>query len=402
MNIYLARQPIFDRRLNVIGYELLYRSGLDNYCLEADGEKATASVIINSFITIGIDSVTRGKKAFVNFSKQLLDQEAAQLFPPGNLVLEVIGSVEVDYQTLKACEKLKDWGYLLALDDFSLNSKNLPLFQLVDIVKIDFLSTDHHEQTELLEFAQRYGKQVLAKNVETLEAYNRAIGFGYLYFQGYFFCLPEIVENRSIPELYVHQVKLLQEIHKPEVDFDCLEGLIKNDVALSYKLLKFINTMKYSVRLPVTSIRQAMVMLGRKQMLIWATMITLHSIAADKSDELIITSMLRAHFCEALAYKTGIRENSDNLFLTGLFSLLDVFFDCPMKIVLEELPLSSRVKEALLGQNNDISDVYQLVLAYEKAQWDDVNRFRLALGLEEKDIQDSYLEAIKVSEAILD
>ncbi len=380
----------------------MYRSGLDNYCLEADGEKATASVIINSFITIGIDLVTRGKKAFVNFSKQLLDQEAAQLFSPGNLVLEVIGSVEVDEQTLKACQKIKDRGYLFALDDFSLNSKNLPLFQLADIVKIDFLSTDHYEQTELLQLSHRYGKQILAKNLETLEAYNRAIGFGYSYYQGYFFCRPEIVENRSIPELYVHQVKLLQEIHKPEIDFDRLEQLIKNDVALSYKLLKFINTMKYSIRLPLTSIRQAMVMLGRKQMLIWATIITLHSIAADKSDELIITSMLRARFCEDLARKTDLRENSDNLFLTGLFSLLDVFFDCPMRVILDKLPLSSQVKEALLGQSNAISDVYKLVLAYEKAQWDDVSRFRLTLGLEEKDIQNSYLEAIKLSETMVD
>ncbi len=402
MNIYLARQPIFNQRLKVIGYELLYRSGLDNRCLEADGEKATASVIVNSLITIGLDSVTRGKKAFINFSKQLLDQGSAQLFPSSQLVVEVLGNVVVDQQTLKACLKIKEQGYLLALDDFRLTANNLPLLQYADIVKIDFLATEQSEQAELIKFSRQYNKEILAKKVETLEAYNRACGLGYTYYQGYFFCRPEIVADKSIPELHFHHVKLLQEIHRPDVDFDCLEKLIRNDVALSYKLLKFINTMKFSVRLPVNSIRQAMAMLGQQQMLKWATVITLQSIGTNKPNELVVTALLRARFCENLARKLNLHENCDDLFLTGLFSLLDVFFDRPLDIILDELPLAVLVKEALLGRSNEISDIYRLVLAYEKAQWDDVSKLRLLLGLEENDLLNAYLEAIKETELVVD
>ena len=325
MDIFVARQPIFNQQQEVYAYELLYRSGINKFYSCLDGDQASSEVITNSFLLIGLETLTRGKKAFINFTKNLLEDEVAILLPQEHIVIEILQDIEPDEKTLQACKKLKEMGYRLALDDFVYDDKFIPLIELADIIKVDFLTTDEEERGALV---QRIGLQknsFLAEKVETREDFVQAVEMGYSYFQGYFFSKPLIVASRDIPSFKLTYIKILQEIHKPEIDFDQLEKLIKTDVSLSYKLLKFINSLAFGFYSEIRSIKQALTILGEKEIRKWLSLISLQSVGKNKPDELMITALCRARFCELIASRVGLGDRSSDLFLLGMFSVIDAF-----------------------------------------------------------------------------
>lgn len=399
MYVYVARQPIFNRNKAVFAYELLYRSGFDNRYPDLDADQATASTIVNSFISMGFDTITRGKKAFINFTKQHLDEETAFLIPSSSLGIEIIEDVEPDECTIDACINLKKHGYLLLLDDFSLKAKTLPLLKYVDIVKID-IGMEENELNDLLNYLKRYRTKILAEKVETLQEYERARKKGFHYFQGYFFCRPVVMEGKDISDSKLHNLQLLQELYRPEVDFDRLEALISQDLSLSYKLMRFINSAAFPLRDRIRSIRQAIVLLGQTEMIKWASLIMLRSLSYDKPDELLITAVARARFCESIAQLTYLRNQSADLFLMGLFSLLDAFLDRPMASILNELPLSDEIKGALLGEENDFKKIYELVTLYEKGRWLEAGIIAGSLGITEEDLLNCYIKSMELSGSV--
>jgi EAL and modified HD-GYP domain-containing signal transduction protein len=264
--IYVARQPIFTRNQEVFAYELLYRSGVNKFYSNLNGDQASFEVITNSFLLIGLETLTRGKKAFINFTKNLLENDVATLLPNEAIVIEILQDIEPDKKILNACRKLKELGYYLALDDFCYNRKFLPLIDLVDIIKVDFLKTEKKEREAII---QRIGKpkiHFLAEKVETREEFTQALEMGYSYFQGYFFSKPLILSGKDIPSFKIIYLKILQEINRQDLDYDRLEDYVKMDVSLSYKLLKFINSLSFGFRNEIRSIKQALVLLGQKEL----------------------------------------------------------------------------------------------------------------------------------------
>lgn len=400
MNVYVARQPIFDRQKNVFGYELLYHSGSDNFFPDIDGTKATAEVIVNSFVTMDFNSLTRGKRAFIKFTRQLLEEETALLFSPASLVVQILETAP-DQMTLDACAKLKQKGYLIALDDIQKQSLSEPLLHLADIFKIDYQENPSHEREELLKYFNRFNAKLLAEKVETVEEYTDALESGFTYFQGYFFCEPVMVEGKQLSSSKLHNLQLIQEIYKREMNVDRLETLIKQDLTLSYQLLRFINSAAFQILVPLRSIRQAIALLGQKELSKWVSLMTLRGMGYDKPDELIITALSRGRFCEELAVLTGLKERSTDLFLTGLFSLLDAFLGQPMAVVIEELPLDKEIKAALLGQESPFSDIFDLVIFYEKRDWQSAGEIAAKLGLTDEDMFSCYLNSVELSDVVL-
>jgi c-di-GMP-related signal transduction protein len=399
LNIYLARQPIFNRQQKVVAYELLYRSNEENYNPEPDSNRATAEVIASSFLNIGLDKLTRRKKAFINFTKQLLEDNTAYLLPKDLVAIEITEDIVPDQKTFDACEELNAKGYSLVLDDFNLASKFISLLHLIEIVKVDYQQTDRTERSEIVEYLRERDKKLLAEKVETVNDYGNAMSSGYDYFQGYFFCEPSIVIGREIPSTKLHNLQLLQEIYKAEIDFDRVETLIKLDPSLSYKLLRFINSIAFPVRFPIRSIRQAMALLGQQEMIKWASLVALRNVGYDKPDELIVTAVSRARFCESVALATSMKNRSADLFLTGLLSLLDTFLDQPMENILKELPLAEEIKSALLGQDGDFKNILDLVLLYEKGSWE--KAFEIAAtkyNLDEVEVMSYYLESLELAD----
>jgi len=400
MEIFVARQPIFNCRQEVYAYELLYRSGAKKFYSTLNGDRASSEVITNSFLLIGLETLTRGKKAFINFTRNLLENDVAMLLPKDHIVVEILEDIEPDEKILAACRKLKELGFLLALDDFISAEKFKPLIELVDIIKVDFLKTPPEERSAIVKKVGRKRTLFLAEKVETKEDFLQAAESGYSYFQGYFFSKPDLLAGRDIPSYKLTYLKILQELNKQEIDFDRLEKLIKTDVSLSYKLLRFINSLYFGFYSEIRSIKQALVLLGQKEIYKWLSLIALKSIGENKPDELIVAAICRAKFCELLAPSVGLKHRSSDLFLMGMFSLIDAFLDRPLNEALGELPISDEIKDALLGGQSRFRDVYELVLAYEAGDWEKLSRKAARLELEEREIKEVYINSLEYTNQI--
>lgn len=399
MNVYLARQPIFDRRQKVVAYELLYRTGESNFNLEKDGTRATTELLSTALLDIGLDKISRGNRIFINFNKELLNDRSAYLLPKAQVAIEITEDTVADGQTIEACKMLKKDGYVLVLDDFNLDSKCKELLNYVDIVKIDYFSTDFAERSRIEAFVKRDQVRMLAEKIETAADYKMALTGGYDFFQGFFFCKPVIIKGKSISGNKMQSMRLLQEIYRPDMDVNNIEVIIKQDPALSYKLLKYINSPVFPLRFEICSIRQAITLLGQKELLKWVSLVTLYNVGYDKPDELIVAAIVRAKFCESVAQATKFKSKSADLFLTGLFSLLDTFLDQPMEEALANLPLAEEIKQALLGKDGEYRDILDLILLYEKGKWNEAfEQATTKFNLDEMFAMTCYLDSMELAD----
>ncbi len=394
MDIFVARQPIFDRNEKVIAYELLFRSGNVELYDASNGDIATSTVITNTFLIIGLEELTNKKRAFINFTDNLLRNQVACNLPCELIGIEILENIILDDQIYQLCQELKSKGYLLILDDFVMCEEIGRFIELVDIIKVDFLTTDAAERQQLPRKFQNNHVKFLAEKIETRELYQEAINAGYSYFQGYFFSKPVMVGAKDIPSYKLSYLRLLQQISKKELDFDEISEIIKHDLSLSYKLLKFINSAGFGFRSEISSIKQALVLLGTVEISKWIALIVLKGMGDDKPEELMVNSLIRARFGELLAPFIEMQEHSSDLFFMGMFSLIDTFMNRPKEELLGELPISLAIKNALLGEPNSLQTVYQLVLSYEVADWERVSEQAAILKLDEKILPQIYQETL--------
>jgi len=369
-SVFVARQPIFHRAKNVHGYELLFRSGRENRYDGKDGDASTRDVIAASFVDIGLDELTGGQRGFVNFTRNLLLEDVADLLPPDLVTVEILESVDPDDDIIRACARLKDAGYTLALDDFVMADIEHPLLDLADIVKVDFAATSAEDRKRLADFLRSRRIKPLAEKVETEEDFQQADADGYHYFQGYFFSKPIMHEGKSIAGNKLAYLRVLEQVNRPEMSLDQIEKVIKQDIPLTYKLLRFMNSVWFGLRYKVSSIKRALVMLGPKEIRKWFALISLREMGTDKPNELFLHGMIRAKMCEGVAPLSGMTKHASELFLMGMFSVMDALLDAPMADVLGKLPLDENVKSALLGQDSPFRPVHDLVTTYEMGQWD--------------------------------
>lgn len=396
MDIFLARQPIFDRKQKVYGYELLYRGGMENFFREVDGDKASLSVIRNLLLVMGSEEMTQGRKAFINFTKRLLLNGTAYYLPKEIGVVEILEDIEPDPETLEACRTMRKKGYVLALDDFVLKgNESNPFLEVSDIIKVDFRLTDASEQRAIAKrFCGRKGLMLLAEKTETREEFEHALDIGYALFQGYFFSKPTIISRKDIPGYKFNYLRLLKELNADLMDFRALQSIIERDPSLTFKLMKYINSAFFGLRQKVASIKQALSLLGEKEIRRWASLAALTELGRDQPEELIRVCLLRARLCEKVAPLAGMKARESELFLMGMFSCMDTFLGRPMEEVLGDIPLASDLKEALLGQPSRYQDVFSLVVSYEKADWEELSIRTKRLGLDELELPEIYSAAI--------
>jgi c-di-GMP-related signal transduction protein len=401
MQVYVARQPIFDAAEKVIGYELLFRSGLENFFpANTDQDFAASKVLLDGFLLIGMDVLLGGQKAFVNFTRKLLVGEAATLFPRDSLVIEVLENIEPDEEVVLHCRKMKEGGYQLALDDFVFEEKWRPLVDLCDIIKVDFLLSSPEECASLPRKFNSGKIKFLAEKVETKEDVERAKSQGYTLFQGYFYSRPKILQGRDIPGYKLNYLQLMREVMHPDMDMAKMGQIIKRDVSLSYKILRFINSAAFSFANQIDSINHALALMGISEIRKWVSLVALSGMGQDKCQELVVSSLVRARFCEMLASRVGLGSRSSDLFLVGMFSLVDAFLDRPMIELVKPLPIAEDVKTALLGGNNKLNTVLQLTVAYEQADWVKVTDLLGQLHLNEAQTPQLYLQSLELANQI--
>lgn len=393
--VFVARQPIFNRLEQVYAYELLFRSSWSNFFDAPNADQPSLKVIADSFFLIGIDAITRGKPAFINFTRDTLVKGYATILPRDMLVVEIQEDVPPDDEVVAACVALKRAGYRLALDNMVLADPRNPLGKLVDFIKVDFSTIPPDERRQ---FARQFGDhhlQLIASRVETAEEFGEAITHGYSLMQGYYFCRPVVIRGADVPGFKLNYLRLLQEINRPSLDLSTIEEIFKREVALSYKLLRYINSAAFGLRNRITSVRQALVLLGQKGLRRWASVATLTGLGLDQPPEVVVTSVLRAKLCESLAPKLKLEARQHDLFLMGLFSLLDVIVGRPIAEVVAELPIADDVKAALAGEANALRPILELVIAYERGDWAMLARRAADLELPEADLPNLYREAVR-------
>jgi len=395
VDVYVGRQPIFDVNQNVFAYELLFRRGDGNEYSAQDGDGASKDVIANSFLNIGMDTLTGGKRAFINFTENLLKQEVAETLPQHMVAVEVLENVTPDEGIILACRKLKSKGYMLVLDDFVFATGWLPIIELADVIKVDFMNTSPPVRRSLVErFAPR-GIKFLAEKIETYDDFRQAAEMGYSYFQGFFFSRPVVVAGKNLAGNQLSYLQIMREVYQPEFSIADLAAVIGRDASLSYKLLKFVNSAAVGLKHKIKSIQHALSLLGQQEVRKWGTLIVLRELALNKPDELMTVAVVRAKFAEGIALACGWRNWAQAAFLTGMLSLLDVLVEQPMTNILAELTVDDEIQQALLGRNNKLHDILLVVVAFEQNDWEAVCKGGTDLGLSATALNSLYWQAIR-------
>ena len=397
-NIYVARQPIFRRTTKVFGYELLFRSGYENFAdPNINGEHTTSKVMVNSFLVFGLRKLTEGRRAFINFNDQMLSSLYPALLPREDIVVEILEDVVVTPEIIASCRHLFDLGYMLALDDFIYKPEFDPLLKLVKIVKFDIRAMSMSELADNVEKVKPYKVKLLAEKVETREEFEATREMGFHFFQGYFFCKPEIIVGREIPPSKIQYLQLLHMIQDENYDFQKISNLIAHNVSLSVKLLRYVNSAAIGLRTKVKSLQTAVALIGELNIRRWLSLVMLSLMAEEKPQELIKLSIERASFCAKIGGSMpGKKADTAIFFLVGMFSLLDVLLDQPMEKILKDFNLADDIQDCLLGRSEGIlAQVLALVKAYERAKWEEVERLTERLGVDISKLPGYFDEALE-------
>ncbi len=390
---FIARQPILDRERELFAYELLFRSGIENSCDIENLDHASASMFDTSLL-IGLPALTGGHRAFINCSKDFLVQGYISLFPRDLVVVELLETIQPDEDVIEVCRELKQQGYLLALDDFVDTPDWAPLVRIADVIKVDFRLTSRAEQRALVARYAGCGIRMLAEKVETHEEFAEAMKMGYSLFQGYFFCHPEILSRRAIPSSKLAYIQLLKETAAHEFDMKAIASKIKREPSLTFKLFRYLNSAAFGFRMEIHSVNQALSLLGEQEIRKWVAVVAMSVMADGKPGELMTVPLVRGRFCELLAPLAGMADQASDLFLLGLLSVVDAILDQPLDLILEELPVRTDIKEALLQQEVSYRDVLDIATALERADWDKVTALTTKLRMKESDISALYASAL--------
>ena len=391
-DIFIGRQPIYDRKLGVYAYELLFRSEHSNAADITDGDKATSDVIVNAFLEIGLDNIVNKRKAFINLTRSFFVNHQTLSLPKDRVVLELLEDIEADDEVIEGVTRLSEQGYTIALDDFIYHESLKPLVKLANLIKIDIMSLDRNEIRDHVQALRKHPVKLVAEKVETQQDFDYCKDLGFDYFQGYFFAQPKVIRSRRLPNNRIAILKLLRRLQDPDITPDQLEDLVAQDVAFSYRILRYVNSAAYSLSRKIESIQQAVVIIGLQTIKSWATLLAMSQVD-NKPTELVVTAMVRGKMAEELA-RAEKYEGPDAFFTIGLFSALDALMDNTMEEILTQLPLAEHISNALLHHQGVHGEILSCVLAYERGEWEQVNSSTLSMSR----IRDCYLSAVHWAE----
>jgi EAL and modified HD-GYP domain-containing signal transduction protein len=355
--------------MNIYGYELLYQRNGNDFLQGLDNTKEAAELINDAYFTMQFKELTNGTRAFIYFTKELVEMEIPFLLPRDTIAVVVDSRGVPNVAFFQACRKLKQEDCLLVVDDFNIHESYFPLVDIADIIKVDFGSIPAVKQLELLE---KYKGKFLAKNIETQEQYQEARKMGFTWFQGYFFNKPVFVTGKIVDALNTNLIRILRELKAEEPEYQDIADIIEGDLGLSYKLLKLSNTVLFGSAYTIGSIKQALVRLGLNGIKRWVYIMMVKGNQQIENRELIRNSLIRAKLMELLAAESGSKARSLEYFITGMFSSIDRLLNRDMKAILEDLAVTEDVKTALLGGSNAIRRMLDMVTLYERADWEEL------------------------------
>ena len=395
MKVYTARQAIFNRKERVVAYELLYRGGPENIFPNIDPHKATSKLIIRTHLSQGLSFITDDKPALINFPEESILNGLPLILPPDKVMIEILETVSPSDEVYQMCQTLYLQGYNLVLDDFIYKPEWNRFIKLVKLIKFDIQTTPLDEIKPLIEKLSTLKKlKILAEKVETKEEFLQAKKLGFNFFQGYYFCKPEMSESNEIDASHPILLCLMQECMKTPSSVKNLANYFERDVALSFKLFKFINSGILPLTQKITSIKNALIYLGEAETKKLILLFTTGILAKSKPKELTRITIIRAKFCELMASK-NMPELAESAFMVGLFSLLDAILNQPLDKILNDLPLAPEVLEALTGDKpSPLKYILQAVTYYEQGSWYNTTRNAKKVQVNYEELTDYYQAAL--------
>jgi len=394
LNRFLARQPILTHERHLYAYEILSRYGPENYCRPKPNSPVSENAMDELFL-MGIRTMTDGMPAFVNCTRDFLVKDYLTLMPREMVVGEILETVAPDAEVLSACKRMKDLGYRLALDDYCDMPEMRPLLEVADFVKIDVLLMSRDDQKQVVRQCHGLGIPTIAEKVETDHQFESCREIGYDFFQGYFFCRPQIVGRRSVPANKTVYLQLLQAANEPTFNLHKISNIFKRDVSLSYRLLRYLNSAAFAFRAEIHSIPHGLSLLGELAMRKWISLVSVAALGDAVADSLLRLPLLRAMFCELIAQKVGMVREANEVFLLGLLSVMDVLLNVPMAVVLQDITVGDEIKNALLGRASRYRPIFEVVLDYESGTWEQLEESCRRCGLHENFLPDLYLKSVQ-------
>ena len=399
--IFVARQPIFTAQMHIWGYELLFRHGDTQAAVFTDGDQATTQVIADGF-ALGTRSMGGKVRALINFPRNVLVGPAPYVLPADRCVVEILETVAPEDEVMEACRELKKNGYTLALDDFVGEPGFEPLCEIADIIKVDILGKTPGEVMAIVKGLRRYKVRLLAEKVENLDIFNVCKRLGFEYFQGYFFSKPEIIPGRKLSASQSTKIKLLKELNETETELSRLVEIIQTDLSISYRLLKYINSARFSLRGKIESIQRAVNMLGRQNLRQWLQVVILSDInSTDKGQELVRMSVLRGRFLQLLATVAPAPFPTDSMFVMGFFSVLDAILDQQMEQVLDDISLDPDIKSTLADTESVHSVWIGLLNELDRGSWAGLEKKAQQIGIPMEIVDNAAIEAAMWTDEVM-
>jgi len=396
MDIFLTRQPVFDRYLNVFAYDLMFHTDFENLYQNPDWDSANNTSLALNLLSYKLEAITRGKQAIIRFNDNMLQQDLYKLFPAKNVAVELRHPSDENKDTLAVCKQIRSAGKPVVLDITDIETPADDWLMLSDIVKLNVTAS----AAAMAINRQNNGNaniKFLAEKVDNKALFDKAMRAGCHYFTGDFYGHPGFKVCEGVPSQKINQLLLLQEINYPDISFDRLTEIIKRDVGLSYKLMQYINSAYFGFAQDIRSLNYALALLGIFSIKKWLSKELLYTMCQDKPDELVVNSLVRARFCELISQKTSLQHRASEMFLIGLFSRLDAFLDRDLSEVLDTLPLSDDIKSTLTAEPSVFNDLFQLMLAYESGDWQDVKRLADAIGFRVSDLPVLFIKSLEWS-----
>lgn len=393
-NAFIARQPIVDAGHAITAYELLFRHSAHAQSAHvASDVDAGITIIANALCNMGTEWLLKGKQAFINMEVPMLMSSFSSLLPKDNVVIEVLETVQVTDEVLERLRELKQEGYRFALDDFHYLPEAEPLLPLADYVKLDVLAHTPEQLGKLVKTVRRHPVKLVAEKVENLEQFKRCRELGFDFFQGYYFARPETLVERIINPVHATVLQLMEKVRQG-ADVKELEALFKKDVALTFKLMRYINSAGFGLSCEVQSIRHAVSILGMQPLYRWLTLLLVTAGSNATSPAQARTAITRGRMCELLGKAEMPRSDQDNLFIVGVFSLLPAMLEMTMEQVLERLVIPEKIADALLDRSGLYGPFLALTEAVESGDVDRLEELTTALMMSPDQVSEAHLQAL--------
>ncbi len=395
MYSYVARQPILDINQELVAYELLFRDGESNHFPNICPDQATSNILTNNHLSMGVEKVTGDLPAFINFHADTLIRNFPSFLDPNKVVIEILEDVPISDELLDACRDLKNKGYKFALDDHDFDPKWDVFFPLVDIIKVDVLSTNMLTISRYIRRLEEFNLTLLAEKVETAEQFAQLKLLGFTQFQGYFFARPEMIKQKKVTTSKQSILSLIEQANQPGLDFDKISNIFSSDPGLTYKLLRFINSPTYGRSQEITSLKHALIYIGEVELKKFIALLALSDLSDSKPSEIMRVSLVRAKFCEQISNLRKDEENPPKAFLTGMLSMIDGILNYELNSVLDILPIHPEIKAALLGEKDTLTGYLMLARKSEKGLWQEAEKIAKALNVSLEQYYQAHAKAIE-------